>query len=243
MSYPGWQDRTLLLMGEENYRKLSMARVLVAGLGGVGAYAAEMLCRAGIGSLTLVDGDRVSASNRNRQLIALSSTEGQYKTDLMEERLKDINPDIEICKHTVFMADGIVDEILTEKFDYVVDAIDTLSPKVFFIRKVMEKAYPLVSSFGSGGKMDPLQIKVSDVSASYNCRFGHAVRKQLHRLGIHKGFTVVFSPEKVHPSAVKEIEGERNKKSAVGTISYLPASFGIAMASVIVRELTGLSEK
>ncbi len=237
MSYPEWQQRTLLLTGEEKLDRLGKAHVLIAGLGGVGAYVAEMLGRAGIGRLTLVDGDQVSPSNRNRQLIALSSTEGKYKTELMEERLKDINPEIKITRHTVYMADEVVDNILTQKFDYVADAIDTLSPKVFFIRKVFEKGYPLVSSFGSGGKYDPLQIRVSDVSESHTCRFGHVVRKQLHRLGIREGFKVVFSTEKVDPSTIVEVEGERNKKSAVGTISYIPPAFGIAMASVIIREI------
>lgn len=241
MSYPEWQSRTLLLTGEEKLDKLGAAHVLIAGLGGVGAYVAEMLGRAGIGELTLVDGDRVSPSNRNRQLIALTSTEGEYKTDLMEMRLKEINPEIRINKHTVFMADEAVDGILKQKFDYVADAIDTLSPKVFFIRKVFEKGYPLVSSFGSGGKFDPMQIRVSDVSDSHTCRFGHAVRKQLHRLGIREGFKVVFSAEKVDPERIVEVEGERNKKSVVGTISYIPAAFGIAMASVIIRDIAGIS--
>ena len=234
---PEWQSRTELAIGREAMERLSRSHVMVAGLGGVGAYVAEMLARAGIGALTLVDGDKVAPSNRNRQLIALQSTEGQIKTDLAEQRLLDINPAIQIHKITEFLKEDRMTEVLQTRFDYVADAIDTLSPKVFLIKKTLERAYPLVSSMGSGGKFDPTQIRIVDVSKSYNCKFAHAVRKQLHRLGIRSGFKVVFSPEEVDPARVIETEGEQNKRSAVGTISYMPAAFGIAMASVIIREL------
>lgn len=239
MSIPDWQERTELLMGEEALKKLASAHVLVVGLGGVGAYAAEMLCRAGVGKLTIVDGDKVQASNRNRQLIALKSTEGKYKTDLMESRLKDINPEIEIIKLNSFLKDEKVDKLLETNYDYVVDAIDTLRPKLFLITKTMNKTYPLVSSMGSGGKLDPTLVEVKDISKSYNCKLAHSLRKQLHRVGIRKGFKVVFSPEKVDKSAVLLIENEQNKKSTVGTISYMPAVFGMMLASVVIRELIG----
>jgi tRNA A37 threonylcarbamoyladenosine dehydratase len=241
MTYiPEWQTRTELAIGREALERLAHSHVMVVGLGGVGAYVAEMLTRAGIGLLTLVDGDKVVHSNRNRQLIALQSTEGQYKTDLLEQRLLDINPSIQINKITGFLKEEGMDEVLQTQFSYVADAIDTLSPKVFLIKKTLERGYPLVSSMGSGGKFDPTQIKIVDVSKSYNCKFAHAVRKQLHRLGIRSGFKVVFSPEEVDPAAVIETEGEQNKRSAVGTISYMPAAFGIAMASVIIRDIAGL---
>jgi len=234
---PEWQERTELAIGAEAIRKLESSHVLVAGLGGVGAYAAEMLVRAGIVGITIVDGDKVSSSNRNRQLIALKSTEGFYKTDLVEERLIDINPEVKVHKITEFLRDERMDEVLQTPFDYVADAIDTLSPKVFLIKKTYEMGYPLVSSMGSGGKFDPTAICIVDVSKSYNCKFGHAIRKQLHRLGIRKGFKVVFSPEEVDPATVKETTGEQNKRSVVGTISYMPAAFGIAMASLVIRGL------
>lgn len=232
-----WQHRTELAIGKKGLDKLEKARVLVAGLGGVGAYVAEMLGRAGVGSLSLVDSDVVSASNRNRQLLALQSTEGKYKAELMKERLLDINPEIDIQIHQTFIRDEKVDELLDEPFDYVADAIDTLSPKIFLIKKTLERSIPLISSMGSGGKFDPTMIEIVDVSKSYNCRFAHAIRKQLHRLGIREGFDVVFSPEEVHPDRVKETRGEQNKRSVVGTISYLPAAFGIAMASRIIRNI------
>lgn len=237
MNIPGWQRRTELIAGKETVEKLAIKHILIAGLGGVGGYVAEMLARSGVGELTIIDGDRVEETNRNRQIIALKSTEGKYKTDLIEERLKDINPDIVIHNITEFLKDKKMDEVLETPFDYVADAIDTLSPKVFLIKKTMERGYPLVSSMGSGGKFDPTKIQIVDVSKSYNCKFAHAVRKQLHRLGIRKGFKVVFSPEEVNPDTIQEVTGEQNKRSVVGTISYMPAAFGIAMASVIIRDI------
>ena len=236
-SIPEWQSRTELVLGSVAVEKLAGSHVMIAGLGGVGAYVAEMLGRSGVGELTIADGDVISSSNRNRQLIALKSTEGMKKTDLMEQRLIDINPGLKIHKVSEFLKDERMDEILDTSFDYVADAIDTLSPKVFLIKKTIEKGYPLVSSMGSGGKFDPTMIRIADVSESYNCKFAHAIRKQLHRLGIREGFKVVFSPEEVNPSVVKEVRGEQNKRSVVGTISYMPAAFGIAMASVVIRDL------
>ena len=237
MSTHGWQERTELLMGKEALRKLASSHVLVVGLGGVGGILAEMLARAGIGEMTIIDGDQVQSTNRNRQVIAFTSTEGKDKAVIMEQRLKDINPEITIHSHVEFLRDERMDEILETKYDYVADAIDTLSPKVFLIKKTYEKGYPLVSSMGSGGKFDPTRVEITDISKSYNDRFAHAIRKQLHRLGIYEGFKVVFSPEKVDPEAVVEVEGEQNRKSHVGTISYMPSAFGLAMASVVVREL------
>lgn len=234
-----WHSRTELLVGMEAIEKLRMAHVLVVGLGGVGAVAAEMICRAGVGEMTIVDGDRIQPSNRNRQLLALKSSEGEYKTDLMEQRLLDINPDIKVHKVTEFLRDSRVDEILETNFDYVVDAIDTLSPKIFLLYKTYKRGHKLVSSMGSGGKLDVEKIEITDVSKSFNCKLAYTVRKQLHKLGVRKGFTVVFSSEKVERESIRAVEGERNKKSMVGTISYMPAAFGIAISSVVIRGLIG----
>jgi len=234
-----WQERTALLIGEEALEKLASSHVLVVGLGGVGAYAAEQLCRAGIGKLTIIDGDKIESTNRNRQLPALSSTTGKRKVSVMEERLKDINPAVEIIGIDEFIKDDRMKEILSSKYDYVVDAIDTLSPKVFLVRISLENGYKVVSSMGSGGKLDPEKIKIADISKSYNCRLARAMRKRLHRMGITKGFNVVFSPEDVPDSAVLSPDEEmENQKSTVGTISYMPAIFGCVCASVVIRDLT-----
>lgn len=232
-----WLSRTELLIGKENIKKLSQAHVLVAGLGGVGGYAAEAICRSGVGEITIIDADVVNPTNRNRQLLALESTQGKSKVDLMAERLIDINPDLKLNKLQVYLKDEKIPEILANKFDYVVDAIDTLSPKIFFIKNCMEKKLPLVSSMGSGGRLDPSQIKVADVSKSYACNFAQVVRKKLHGWNIYTGFKVVFSPEPVPKSVVVVTDSEANKKSTVGTISYMPAIFGLTLASVVIRDL------
>ncbi|MBS0012055.1 MAG: tRNA threonylcarbamoyladenosine dehydratase [Bacteroidales bacterium] len=233
-----WQSRTELLLGKEKLEKLASAKVLVVGLGGVGAWAAEMICRAGVGRMTIVDGDRVNESNINRQLPALRSTVGRYKTDLMRERLLDINPDLDLQSITEFIRDDRMVEILDMGYDYVVDAIDTLSPKIFLIYHSLQKGIPLVSSMGAGGKLDPSAIRISDISETYNCKLARILRKRLHKLGIQKGFQAVFSPEEVPGESIELIENEQNKASNVGTVSYMPAAFGCACASVVIRSLS-----
>ncbi|MBN1927834.1 MAG: tRNA threonylcarbamoyladenosine dehydratase [Prolixibacteraceae bacterium] len=235
-----WLERTQLLLGEEKLIRLKKAHVLVAGLGGVGAYAAEMLCRAGIGKLTLVDGDTVELTNLNRQLPATLSRIGQHKTEILAERFRDINPGIELDIITEFIRDERMIEILDGNFDYVVDAIDTLSPKVFLIYHSLQKGLKIVSSMGSGGKLNPELVKSVDISKSYNCKLAKMLRKRLSKLGIKKGFTVVFSPEEVPDGAVIPDEGQ-NKKSTVGTISYMPPVFGCHIASIVIHDLVGSS--
>ncbi|MEE4287229.1 MAG: tRNA threonylcarbamoyladenosine dehydratase [Mariniphaga sp.] len=232
-----WLDRTNLLLGPEKLEKLKNASVLVVGLGGVGAYAAEMICRAGVGKITIADSDVVEISNRNRQLTALISTTGQPKTEIISNRLLDINPDLELHVVNEFIRDEKAVELLKSRpFDYVVDAIDTLAPKVFLIHHSLNLGIKLVSSMGAGGKMDPSKVEVADISKSFNCKLARMIRKRLTKLGIKKGFKVVFSPEEVDENAVRLEEGQ-NKKSAVGTISYMPAVFGCFAASVVIRDL------
>jgi tRNA A37 threonylcarbamoyladenosine dehydratase len=235
MTIPDWQSRTELLLGREALLKLKNSHVFVLGLGGVGAYAAELLCRAGIGRLTIADGDKVQPSNINRQLIAMGSTLGIEKAEVMARRMREINPEVELKVINEFLQEEKLDEVLGTRYDYVVDAIDTLSPKVLLVFKTLSKGYPIVSSMGAGGKFDPLQVTVTDISKSYNCRLAHSLRKSLHRLGIHEGFKVVFSPETVSKESVKLIHNEQNKRSTVGTISYMPPLFGCIMASVVIR--------
>lgn len=232
-----WLSRTELLLKQENIDKLKESNVLVAGLGGVGGYAAEAICRAGVGKMTIVDNDVVSATNCNRQLLATKKTIGLPKTDLMRERLMDINPELKLNVINVYLKDELIPNVLDQPFDYVVDGIDTLSPKIFFIKNCLERSFPLVSSMGSGGRLNPLQIQIADVSKSYGCPFAQVVRKKLHGWGIHSGFKVIFSPEPVPKTAIVITDNTPNKKSTVGTISYMPAIFGLMASSVVIRDL------
>ncbi len=237
MEIPHWQERTLLLAGKEKIEKLNKANVLVCGLGGVGSYAAEQLARAGIGSMTIVDGDVVNETNRNRQLPALVSTNGQLKAGVVANRLKDINPELNLTLIAEYIKDQRMIDILEQGYDYVIDAIDTLSPKVYLIYHTLRLGMPLVSSMGSGGKFDPTQIRVSDIDDTYNCKLAYYMRKRLHKLGIWKGFKAVYSPEVVSRDSIALLEGELNKKSTVGTISYMPAMFGIYCAATVLRDI------
>lgn len=239
---PNWQERTLLLAGAERIEKLNRAHVLVCGLGGVGSYAAEQLARAGVGSLTIIDGDTVHETNRNRQLPALTSTHGQLKTEVVAHRLKDINPDINLTVISEYIKDQRIADILEQGYNYVIDAIDTLSPKVYLIYHTLRLGIPLVSSMGSGGKFDPSKVQVSEIENTYNCKLAYYMRKKLHKMGIWKGFKAVYSPEVVSRDVITPLEGERNKKSTVGTISYMPAIFGVYCASVVLMDLMKLNE-
>ena len=234
-----WTERTELLLGKDKLNILQSAHVLVVGLGGVGAYAAEMVARAGVGRMTIADADTVGESNINRQLLALHSTIGRHKSEVMAERLRDINPDIELHVVTDYIRDEKTYELLdAAHYDYVIDCIDTLSPKVNLIAGALERNIPLVSSMGAGAKTDPTQIEIKDIGKSHHCPLAHMLRKRLHKLGIRSGFYAVFSPEPVREGAMILAE-ETNKKSNVGTISYIPAVFGCACASVVIRDLLG----
>lgn len=232
-----WLERTELLLGEKDLVKLSKSHVLVVGLGGVGAYAAEQICRAGVGEMTIVDGDFINNSNRNRQLPALESTLGKPKAEVMGSRLLDINPSLKLHVIQEYIRDDRMIEILDQKFDFVVDAIDTLSPKIFLIYHTLQKGHRLVSSMGSGGKLDPMKVEIADFSKSRICPLARILRKRLGRFGVREGFQVVFSTEEVPDHAMVPCEGEPNKKTTIGTISYMPPLFGCMMASVVVRGL------
>ena len=234
-----WLSRTELLLGEETLEQVKNAHVLVVGLGGVGAYAAELICRAGVGQMTIVDGDDIEASNINRQMPATTKTIGQDKADIMGERLLAINPNLKLRVINEFLRENRMIQIIEEThYDYVVDAIDTLAPKIFLIYHSLKNNYKVVSSMGAGGKMDPGKIQVTDISKSYNCRLARMLRKKLHQIGVRKGVQVVFSPEDVDKNAVVLVESQ-NKKSNVGTISYMPPLFGCYIASVVLRHLSG----
>lgn len=230
--------RTQLLLGEAQLEKLINSHVLVVGLGGVGGIAAEMIARAGVGKMTIVDADTVDPTNRNRQIPALYSTEGKVKAEVLAQRLLDINPELNLRVLPEYLKDSRTNEILDgDHFDYALDCIDTLSPKVFFIKACLARKIPLVSSMGAGSKVDPTRLKVADISETYGCNLARYVRKYLHKLGIRSGFDAVFSDEARLESAQVVVSEGRNKKSFVGTISYMPAVFGCTVASVAIRGL------
>lgn len=233
-----WLQRTELLVKEEGIEKLQSANILIVGLGGVGSFAAEFLVRSGIGNLTIVDGDTVDITNINRQLPALNSTIGKNKTDVVAERILDINPEINLKKINEFLEPERMEEILTqEKFDYVLDCIDSLSPKLALIITCKRKKIKLVSAMGAGGKIDPSKVMVRDISKTNNCFLAKQIRKKLKKEQIHKGFRCVFSTEIQDENSLKMTDGSNYKKSFYGTISYMPAIFGLYAAAEVIRFL------
>jgi tRNA A37 threonylcarbamoyladenosine dehydratase len=220
-------------------RRLAASHVLVVGLGGVGAYAAEEIARAGVGRMTLVDADVVSLSNLNRQLPALHSTLGKPKAEVMAARLRDINPDLEVEVRNCFVRDEETEALLdAAHYDFVVDAIDTLSPKTFLIYHALQRHLPIISSMGAGAKVDPSRIRIADISKTTDCALARAVRKRLRGMGISSGLPVVFSTEPANPQAILEVEDEACKRTTTGTVSYMPALFGCYLASYVIRHLS-----
>lgn len=233
-----WKQRTELLLGEEKMQRMAAAHVLVVGLGGVGAYAAEMICRAGVGRMTIVDADTVQPSNINRQLPALHSTVGQAKAEVLAERFRQINPELELTVLPVFLKDDNIPGLLdAAKYDFIVDAIDTLSPKCYLIYHALQRRIRIVSSMGAGAKSDITQVRFADISDTYHCGLSKAVRKRLQKMGVKRKLPVVFSTEQADPKAVLLTEDEMNKKSTCGTVSYMPAVFGCYLAEYVIKRL------
>lgn len=233
-----WLSRTSLLIGEDALKKLTQKHVMVVGMGGVGSFAAEFIVRSGIGTITIIDGDVVDPSNRNRQLPALATTHGAYKTDIMEDRLLSINPELKVNSVRSFIHPEMVAQQLEKKPDYIIDAIDSITPKTTFIQMAFAAGLPLVSSMGAGGKMDPTKLTAADISETYNCVFAQQIRKNLrNKYGIYKGIKVVFSPEAPLKESLLLTDGSNYKKSAYGTMSYMPACFGAVCAFVAIRDL------
>jgi len=233
-----WLERTELLIGKEAVERLASKKVLIVGLGGVGSFAAEFIARAGIGNLTIVDGDVVDVSNKNRQLPALNSTVGLKKAQVMADRIKDINPDINLRVIDSFQRpEHTMQLVADEKFDYVMDCIDSVTPKVYLIKTCIEHQQRLISSMGAGGKTDASKVSVTDISKTYNCPFARNVRKRLHRHGVYKGFKSVFNEELINRDSVKLTDGSNFKKSFYGTISFMPALFGLRMAAEVINDL------
>lgn len=230
-----WMQRTGMLLGSGTLSRLGKSTVAVIGVGGVGGYAAEMLARSGVGRLVLVDSDTVAETDLNRQITALHSTLGRSKCSVLEQRLKDINPDLSVIIEEAYVEpDGIEGLLGKYAIDFLVDAIDTLSPKLALICHCVKSGLPFVSSMGSGAKTDATAVRISDISKSHNCPLAYIIRKKLRKSGISKGFKVVYSEELPDRNAIVESEG-RNKKSLVGTVSYIPAVFGCACAQVAIE--------
>jgi len=234
-----WLERTELLIGKDKLEKLSKSNVLIVGLGGVGSFAAEFICRAGIGKMTIIDGDTIDPTNKNRQLPALNSTIGQSKAAIMASRFLDINPDLELRLIDKFQQpEDNINLIKDESFDYVMDCIDSVSPKIYLIKTCFDTNQRFISSMGAGGKLDASTVKVADISKSYNCPFARTIRKRLKRHNIRKGFKVVFNHGELLRESMKLTDGSNYKKSFYGTISYMPALFGLRMASEVIQDLT-----
>lgn len=233
-----WKQRTQLLLGEEKMQRMAAAHVLVVGLGGVGAYAAEMICRAGVGQMTIVDADTVQPSNINRQLAALQTTIGQEKAQVLAERYKQINPELKLTVLPVYLKDDNIPELLdAAHYDFIVDAIDTISPKCYLIYHAMQRRIKIVSSMGAGAKSDITQVRFADIWDTYHCGLSKAVRKRLQKMGVKRKLPVVFSTEQADPKAVLLTDAERNKKSTCGTVSYMPAVFGCFLAEYVIKRL------
>lgn len=238
-----WQERSLLFLGEERMQLLRRSQVVIVGLGGVGAYAAEMVVRAGVGRVVILDSDVVTPTNKNRQLLALESTMGLYKSELMEQRLRDINPLLEVVSIREYLTEENVCELLGGfEPDYIIDAIDTLSPKIALIKYAVSNRISLVSSMGAGAKSDATKVVIKDISKSFNCPLAYILRKRLRKEGISKGFRVVFSEELPDTDAIVPVE-EQNKKSIVGTISYLPPVFGCLCTQAVLEDILSLNGK
>lgn len=237
MAVPSWQERTAMLVGEEMLGHFRSSTVAVIGVGGVGGYAAEMIARAGVGRMIILDIDDVSVSNKNRQLLALDSTVGRPKCEVLAERLMDINPELDLTVIEAYLEPDNVAGLLGGcKIDFLVDAIDTLAPKLALIKYCMDSGIPLVSSMGAGAKFDATKVRLADISKSFNCPLAYIVRKRLRHLGISKGFKAVFSEELPDKKSIVPCE-DRNKKSQVGTVSYIPAVFGCVCAQAAIQHL------
>jgi tRNA threonylcarbamoyladenosine dehydratase len=234
-----WLERTELLLSKKKLEKLTSANVLVIGLGGVGSYAVEFLVRSGIGSMTIIDGDIVDTTNRNRQLPALFSTIGISKAKVLADRIKDINPDINLTVIEEFLNPERMEDIVKNGgYNFALDCIDSMTPKIELIIACKRNKVKFISSMGAGGKFTPSMVQITDIYETHDCQFARELKKRLKKNGIRWGVKVVFSPEPVSKSALKLTDGTNYKKSFYGTISYMPALFGLHMAYYAIERLT-----
>lgn len=232
-----WLERTELLVQKEELQKLQNAHILIVGLGGVGSFAAEFIARAGVEKMTIVDGDVFDVTNKNRQLPALNSTLGKSKAKVLAERLRDINENIQLTVLEEFLTPERAFELVTKEFDYVIDCIDSILPKINLIVSARRKKVKVISSMGAGGKLDASKVCVKDISKTKHCAMARVIRKQLKKRKVDKGVKAVYSEEMQIPESVKVVEGAKYKRSYYGTISYMPAAFGLQAAAEVVNFL------
>ncbi len=232
-----WLERAELLFKEEGLEKLKNSNVLVVGLGGVGSFAAEFIARAGVGNMTIVDGDTVDITNINRQLPALHSTVDKPKVDVVGDRLMDINPELNLTRVKEFLSPERAYEIATKDFDYVLDCIDSITPKLNLIKGAKHRGIKVISNMGAGGKMLASKVVVKDISKTDVCPLAKTVRKRLKKEGISSGVKAVFSLEKPDETSLKMTDGTNFKKSFFGTNSWMPGLFGLHAAETVIRYL------
>ena len=232
-----WTERAELLFKKEGLEKLKNSNVLIVGVGGVGSFAAEFIARAGVGKMTIVDGDVVDITNINRQLPALHSTVGVSKIDVVGDRLMDINPELQLTKIKEFLSPERAFEIVSNDFDYVMDCIDSVTPKLNLIIASKRKKIKIISSMGAGGKMEAAKVKVSDISKTKKCYLAKAIKRRLKEVKIDKGVKAVYSSEIQDASSLRMTDGKNFKKSFYGTNSYMPGLFGLHAAETVIRYL------
>lgn len=230
-----WLERTELLLSEQALNKLKSSHVAVFGIGGVGGYVAEALARCGIGSFTLIDNDTVSVSNINRQIIATADTVGKYKTDVMKERILSINPKAEVnVSHCFFLPDTEADFLPLSRYSYVVDAIDTVSAKIALAVSAQEEGFPLISSMGTGNKLDPCRFEVADIFETSVCPLAKVMRRELKTRGVKKLKVVYSKEEPIKPS---EQISEGKRRAIPGSVSFVPSVAGLIIAGEVIKDL------
>lgn len=232
-----WTERAELLFKKEGLEKLKNSHVLVVGMGGVGSFAAEFIARAGVGAMTIVDGDIVDITNINRQLPALHSTVGMPKVDVVGDRLMDINPELKLTRIKEFLSPERAYELVTDEYDYVLDCIDSITPKLNLILSARRKKIKIISNMGAGGKYEAGKVRVADISKTDVCPLAKTIRKRLRKEGVTKGVKAVFSVEAPDQTSLKMTDGSNFKKSFFGTNSWIPAVFGLHAAETVVKHL------
>lgn len=232
-------ERTHILIGDEGIEKLQNSHVFLAGMGGVGSFTAEALARMGVGKMTLVDHDVVSESNMNRQLVALTSTVGNLKADVMAQRIEDINPHCQLTLLTEFLTPDSIPGVLTNGYDVIIDAIDSLSSKSALLEMAWRNDMTVFASMGAGGKLDPTQVRTGDLMDTSICKLAKQLRSQLRKRGVGRGIQTVYSLEAPLPPLPPEPVSRGRARAVNGTVSYMPSIFGLTLAGMVVNHIVG----